>query len=389
MKKTTLYLGALLGAGLLLFGALSCSDGNGGDGGKQDGDWKVATMEENRSAATQLSREPFYTSNPETRQAAFSVSSEAHHLQFFGWSEEDDKRFTLNFPEDVSGYDRVILEYRMGCYGQQPGEWDHTTMLWVVNKADGQRYEIARAITPYGNWFDSNWSKTFYLDVTEYLPMLQGETEFHLYYNGWDGTDTRGHTVTTTYHFYEGVPERNVIYTAKLYDSSPNTNTGYRTWAYGVAGHSIEDAERMGRRSLKIPTDVKSLLLRVAITGHGHDQGTFTDRNGYFTRNAAEFDYNYYEIYVNSLPQNAPDGYIFYSNADNYTQAGTYQYDRANWAPGNPINVHWWEVKPCYNKDGEMMFNINLEGFDSAFDDPRAEGVAQYAVEVNLFGYDK
>ena len=388
MKKHLFSLSSLLLAGGLLIALSSCGGDETNSSGGGDKKPVEATPEECRKAATQLNREPFFTKNPEYRPAAYSVSSEAHRLNFFGWNESDDKRFTLQFPEDITGYDRVILEYRMGGYGDHPGEWDHTTMLFVVNKADGKRYEIARAITPYGNWFSGTWSKTFYLDVTEYLPMLQGETEFHLYYNGWDGQESRGHTVTTTYHFYEGIPERNVIYTANLYDSSPNNNTGYRSWAYGVEGHSIEDAERMGRRSLKIPTTVKSLLMRVAITGHGHDQGTFTDRKGYFTRNAAEFDYNYYKIFINSQPQ-SKEGYIFYSNADNYQQAGTYQYDRANWAPGNPINVQWWEVKPCYDANGEMHFNINLENFASEFDDPRSEGVAQYVVEVNLFGYDK
>ena len=142
------------------------------------------------------------------------------------------------------------------------------------------------------------------------------------------------------------------------------------------------------RDSFKLPAEVKSLLLRVAITGHGHDQGTFTDRAYYITRNAAEFDYNYYRILINGEPQETR-GHIFYSNADNYKQAGTYLYDRANWAPGNPINLQWWNIKPCHDENGEMSIDINLENFTSKFDDPKAEGVAQYAVEASLFGYDK
>lgn len=395
MRKKLLNLATLLSLGVLLLGASSCSEGEEGKGNtnngteKPDEEWHVATVEECRQAARQLHVEPFYTNNPEKRAAAFSVSSEAHRLNHFGWSESDDKRFTLQFPEDHKAFDRVILEYRMGGYGTNLGEWDHTTMIWVENKADGQWYEITRAITPYGNGFPGTWSKTFYIDVTEFLPILEGETNFRLYYNGWDGLETRGHTVTTTYHFYEGVPEREVIYTAKVYDSGPNSNTGYRTWAYGVEGHSIEGVEYMGRRTFKIPREVKSLLMRVAITGHGHDQGKFTDRTGYYTHNAAEFDYNYYRVMVNGERQESGDGYIFYSNANNYPQYGTYKYDRANWAPGNPINMQWWELKPCYDENGEMTIDLDLEGFKSQFDTPKAEGVAQYAVTVSLFGYDK
>ena len=347
-----------------------------------------ATEKELPNVTMQLEREPFYYANPESRTPAYSVASEAHRLSFFGWGEQTDKAFQMELPSEVSNIDRVLLEYRMGAWGNGPGEWDNTTMLFVEDKASGERYEIARAITPYGGGFGKLWNKSFWLDVTEYLPMLSGSTTFYLYYGGWDATDYRAHTTTVTLHYYAGKPKRNVVFTHELYDSSKDGNSGYRGWAYGVAGHDIEDASRLGERVVEIPESVKSLEMRVAITGHGHDQGKFVERVGYRTLNAAEFDHNYYELIIND-EHIATKGYIFYANDETYKQAGTYLYDRANWGPGLPINVQYWKIKRPDEGFGTLKLNLDLEEFVSEMTAPNAEGVAQYIIQVNLFGYDK
>lgn len=344
--------------------------------------------EKHDNTTHQLIREPFYYASPEVRTPAYSIASEEHRLEFFGWGESADKKFEMELPSDVSNIDRVLLEYRMGLWGNMPGEWDNTTMLFVEDKTSGERYEIARAITPYGNGFGKYWQKKFWLDVTEYLPLLSGNTTFYLYYGGWDARENRGHTVTATLHYYKGTPKRNVIFTHELYDSSRDGNSGYRGWAYGVEGHDIEDESRLGLRTIEVPKNVKSLEMRVAITGHGHDQGLFLERDNYRTKNAAEFDENYYEFVVNGELQEAV-GYIFYDNGDNYSQAGTYRYDRANWAPGNPINVQYWSIEAPEDGYGTMTIDLDLEEFKSAMTAPNAEGVAQYIVEVFLFGFDK
>ena len=336
----------------------------------------------------QLMIEPFHYTNPESRTPLYSVASEAHRLNFFGWGEQNDKQFEMELPANASNIDRVLLEYRMGAWGNKPGEWDNTTMLFIKDKVSGERYEIARAISPYGNGFGPAWNKSFWLDVTEYLPMLSGATTFYLYYGGWDATDTRAHTATFTFHYYQGSPQRNVIFTHKLYDSSRDGNSGYRAWAYGVQGHDIEDISRLGERTVEVPENVKTLEMRVAITGHGHDQGKFVERDGYRTLNAAEFDENFYEFILNGEPI-ATRGYIFFENSTTYKQAGTYKYDRANWGPGLPINVQYWRIKRPAEGYGTLSLNIDLERFESAMTEPNAEGVAQYIIEVNLFGYDK
>lgn len=56
-----------------------------------------------------------------------------------------------------------------------------------------------------------------------------------------------------------------------------------------------------------LPQEVKSLLMKVAVSGHGHDQGRFIERTGYVTRNAAEFDENTYTIVINGVTQKRPE----------------------------------------------------------------------------------
>lgn len=382
MKKMKHWMLCMAAASLsaALFAA-GCSEEN--DNGREPGGEEGGEKELAISMTGQI---PWYETNPEGRRGDFSVSTEAHRLEFFGWSEEEDERFTVSFPESTEGYRRAILTYRMGGWNEGPSEWDHTTMVFVRNKADGEWYELARAFTPYGGGFGSDWEKIFYMDVTEYLPMLTGETEFRLYYGGFDATDRRAHTVTLGFDLYEGTPERRTIYTAKVYDSSRN-ETSYRAWAYGFAAAPIEAAERLGERTFDIPAGVKSLEMKVSISGHGHDQGTFPDRVNYITKNAAEFDENTYEIVLNGQVQPFT-GRIFYDNSDNYWQTGTYLYDRANWAPGNPLNVHYWLIYNLPDKGGRLTLDLNLERFESIYTEAN-DGQARYIVEVDLFGFDE
>ena len=191
------------------------------------------------------------------------------------------------------------------------------------------------------------------------------------------------HATTLKFILYKGEPERKLIAVKNIYDSATTDNCGNRAWVYGIESHDIEAEERLGRRRVTIPTGTKSIELRLSITGHGHDQGTFPDL-GTTAVNAAEFDENIYTISINGTKQSA-QGRIFYSNANNYVQMGTYNYDRANWAPGNPVNVQYWRVLRTSNE--ALSIDIDLPRFESSFDSPNAEGVAQYIVQADLFIY--
>ncbi len=370
MNKKILY---FLFAAIAAF-TLTCCDSIGGG--------KLATV--------QMERPAWYNENPMSIDPVCSAGCDPIRLSFYGWGLDEDSVVTINFPEQTAECNRAILTYRMGGWNQGPSDWDMTTMIMVKDKNTGEFYEIARAFTPYGGSFGADWEKIYYLDVTEYIPMLKGETEFHIYYGGWDATDKKAHTATLTFNFYKEDGAPNTIYYAKIYDSRASSNTGYRHWAYGVEASDIEAPERLGIRNITVPKEVKELVMKVSISGHGHDQGKFIDRENYRTRNAAEFDRNTYEVVINNV--NKGTGEIFYDNGDTYKQAGTYKYDRANWGPGLPLSVHWWSIKNIPN-DGNVSIDLNLERFvsqhNSKEDALKQEGLASYIIEVDVFGLDK
>ncbi|WP_298063136.1 BACON domain-containing carbohydrate-binding protein [uncultured Rikenella sp.] len=349
-------------------------------------------------AAQLLDRAAYYEKYPTDLTAGtagkITVASSAIPLYFYGWGSDKDYTFSLDFPAaGTKSFRRAILSYRMGGMNGGPNDWDYTTQIFVRDKTTGGWYELTRAITPYGGSFGATWEKTFYMDVTEYLPMLAGTTEFRIYFDGdWGGPASTGkrHTVTLTFDLYEGEPERNTVWTAKVYDSHENDNTGYRRWGYGFSGENdIEGQKRLGERTFTVPAGVKNIEMKVTFTGYGHDQGRFPDRTGYATRNCAEFDRNTYTVTLNGTSAAYP-GIIFVECGGNYSQAGTYNLDRANFCPGNPAIVHYWRLIDVPQDGGQMTLNLDLERFISEFSGPKAnDGVASYFIEADLFGFDK
>lgn len=332
----------------------------------------------------QLLRKAWYNEPPITEESKFTVTHEAQRLSYFGSNVNDDAEIHMTFPDNTTEYNRAILTYTMAGWNEGPAEWDMTTQIMIYDKATEEYYEIARAITPYGGSFRADWNKSFYLDVTEYLPMLTGDVEFRVYYGGWDATDTHAHTVQMTFNLYsvDNTTDRRPIYHTKIYDSRVN-DAGMRSWIYGSDSIPIENDEYLGLREFTVPTDVKSLLMKVSITGHGMEQGRFPDREGYSTKNAAEFDYNTYDIVLNG--ESKALGMIYYDNSNTYAQAGTYKFDRANWGPGLPINTQWWYIAnfPEVEGDRKMTIDLNLERYIS----PAKKGSAYYIIQVDIFGF--
>lgn len=334
------------------------------------------------------------------RVADYTVATlEPIKLHFFGWSADEDYRFSLSFPENIQEYGFAQLTYTMCGWNKGPAAWDMTTQIMVRDKETNEWYELTRCITPYGGSFGADWSRTYYMNISEFLPLLQGETEFKIFYCGWDATDERAHAVFLQFDLYKqesryGEP----FWRQKIYDSSiDGGNTGYRSWAYGVQpdtlgnDHSIEHPDRLGLRTLTIPAGTQNVLLRVCFTGHGQDaltgaQGKFPNRPGYRANNTAEFDQNFYTIHLNGETIDQ-QGFIWEINTKNYRQAGTYKYNRAGWGPGKPCNVQHWLMTNFAAQGETVTLDFDLDEYISKNTSPRAESVAQFYVEVDAYGY--
>ena len=355
---------------------------------RQEYEPMTVTLDDERGWMTELDFDSLYRI-----QDADIAQSDTMRLHFFGWGLDEDTLFTVQLPENVNQYGRCFVRYTMCGWKNGPADWDMTTLIRVKDKETGEWYELSRCITPYGGSFKSDWQKVYYLDVTPLLPLLQGNTEFRIFYCGWDATDKRAHACQLSFCYFKGKNSNGrPAWHQKIYDSTINGNTGYRSWAYGVEGHSIEDAERLGQRVIQIPAGTKNIVIRSCITGHGQDaltvgNGKFPTRTGYKAHNVAEFDYNEYQFVLNgdSLPKT---GYLFEENGDNYKQAGTYKYDRCGWGPGKPCNVHYWTIHRIPSDTETITLDFDLDPYISKNTAPNAESIAQYYVEVDAFGYN-
>ena len=322
-----------------------------------------------------------------------TVSTDPIRLHFFGWNLEEDSLIHLTFPDSTEQYGRVWLTYRMGGWNEGPAEWDMTTMIKIYDKENDQWLELVRAITPYGGSFGDAWEKFFYIDVTEFLPLLKGDVDLRIFYCGWDATDTRAHTAKLTFSFYGGPnPYGEPMGWQKIYDSTlPNPGgNGYRAWSYGVQGWSIEDESRLGNRTIDVPAGATTVLLRVCITGHGQDayngKGYFPNRSNTRSNSCAEFDKNHYTISLNGEPMK-PQGYIWELNGSthNYSQAGTYHYNRGGWGPGKPCNVQHWIIGKIPAEGEKITINFDLEEYISPCTKPNDDKVACYYVMTDAF----
>lgn len=324
--------------------------------------------------------------------AACHVQSDTFRLHFYGWSQSEDSVFHVSLPEKTASYGRCFIEYAMLGWNKGPAEWDMTTQIMVKDKQSGEWYELTRCITPYGGSFAASWSKLYYLDVTPLMQLLSGDTEFKIFYCGWDANDRRAHACSLGFYYFSGTnPNGHPAWHQKVYDSTLNGNSGYRSWSYGIRGHSIEDSTRLGERTIYVPKGTKRIVLRSCFTGHGQDAykglGRFPNRTGYKAVNPAEFDYNEYTITLNG-EKLSTTGYIFEKNANNYRQAGTYQYDRCGWGPGKPCNVHYWTIDNIPSDMGVITIDLDLDEYISPNTEPNADSVAQFYVEVDAYGFD-
>lgn len=332
--------------------------------------------------------------------AIYTVATDsAIKLEFYGWAEDKDRRFSLQMPSSGS-FRRVLLEYTMCAWAEGCSDWDMLTEIWLRNPVDSQWYELQRAITPYGRRFTAGWEKHFYMDVTHLLPILMQEqpVEFKVFYGGFDASETRAHAFRLKFYFFDGENKYGKpTYCTKIYDSFTSGNNGYRAWAYGIDTASIEAPERLGLRQVQLPPGTTKALLRVCFTGHGQEVSTSQEcqgheYQGYFpgrgtkASNPAEFDRNWYTLIINGEAWKER-GFIWENNRGNYDQAGNQTYNRAGWGPGKPANTHYWMLNEI-PADGRITIDLDLDEYVSNCTSPNAAYVANYYVMADIFAFE-
>ncbi len=115
------------------------------------------------------------------------------------------------FPSAETTYRKVMLNITYACPdGLHCGEWDYIDHIFLrrVNSTTTDslssdtavenftRIELARMISPYGWRFDSTWSFTWSVDITDFSLLLHDSVQIEFKHTGYESNDDRGWLIT-------------------------------------------------------------------------------------------------------------------------------------------------------------------------------------------------
>jgi hypothetical protein len=256
---------------------------------------------------------------------------------------------------------KVNLRYTLGCPDKGCSEWDYTTRVFINKIENNQKtkYEISRLITPYANGFRKDWERTFYADVTDYLPLLKDSVEVEVFYDGWQD----GFTATLDFDIIMGKSNRNPVKIIPVYQGS---------FPYGSPDQPIESF--LIPKKFAMDSNYQSVRMVVLQTGHGFGGN----------ENCAEFCPKHHYIKVNG---NEVYRHLLWRDDCGlnplYPQPGTWLYDRSNWCPGDIVHPLEYELTPFVQRGDSFVVDIDMEPFQNI-----NNNYCSYIVSANLIFYD-
>ncbi len=206
-------------------------------------------------------------------------------------------------------------------------------------------YEITRYITPYGQGFPKDWTRTWTMDVTDFAflfhdSVIHDSLELRSYYDGW----TPGSLYTLSFDFIEGTPARKTYRADLIYN-------GYFT--YGNPDNPINN--HLPATNIFFDPKADLITLRLVVSGHGSDQ------NG-----ACEFIDRTHSILVNGAERYQQ--HLWREDcSSNYTfpQTGTYWLSRAGWCPGDLVFPWDYDLGSFSKKGDSLSVQYAMEDYES------------------------
>ena len=211
------------------------------------------------------------------------------------------------------------------------------------------KFELLSLVTPYGNGLSLGaQGKTFWFDVTDYAPVLRGEKFLSVELGGQyqEELDIR-------FYFIKGTPPRDVLGIQNIWPFR-------RGWF-----DQIQDDRFFEPRQVALRADAAGYKIRASITGH-EQNGEFTPREHYINLNGGEQEFPF-EVWKEC------------GDIPIYPQGGTWLFNRAGWCPGDPTEVHEFEITDMAAPGGSVEIDYGLNGpFLSS---------ANYLVSTQLVSY--
>jgi hypothetical protein len=226
-----------------------------------------------------------------------------------------------------------------------------------------ESYEIARAITPYGQ------GVVLWFDVSDYRPLLHDSVNLFSvacgYSNGWD--------VTTDFYFIEGIPP---MHPYKI------TNLWNGTWQYGNTANPIDNH----LQPISLLVDSQSVYDKIRLITTGHGFGCSPNQN------VAEFFDVTHHLNVNGSNLNQRLWRSDCGRNPLYPQGGpgrysTWYYKRANWCPGSYVKPYDYNVTSLVNSNDSLTVDYNLQAY-TVTNVPSGAYAPEYYIQSQAIFYD-
>lgn len=241
-------------------------------------------------------------------------------------------------------YSKAILQIDLGCASYGCCAWDYTYRGFFSKKINDSSFndiEVARLITPYSSFmrkgrygYDSTWVHPYIYDVTDYLPLLRGDSVFYsASTGGWDDKGKFGFKHTVTLYLIKGDTLRNPVRVIPAFQD----NYRYHDSA------QMDSVIQLYKFRLKKGENFAKL--RNIITGHDQE-GEFSPIQFYVKLNGKQ-------IYQKRLWKTDCDKNPI------QPQSGTWIFSRTNWCPGekvNEIEVHLPNLIGYEDNEIEIVF---------------------------------
>ncbi|HKK20843.1 MAG TPA: peptide-N-glycosidase F-related protein, partial [candidate division Zixibacteria bacterium] len=185
------------------------------------------------------------------------------------------------FPSDSTQYRKVTLYVTYACPDTQHcGEWDYIDNV-LLRRTGGESgkvkdIELARLISPYGWQFDSTWSFTWHVDITDFSFLLHDSVQIEFRHGGYEKNDDRGWLITLDFAVSEGRPAVQVLGMDSLWCG---------TIPYGDPAKPTDST--LEPISFTDTNNATMARLRILQTGHGMDD----------MENCAEFCSKWRQVY--------------------------------------------------------------------------------------------
>jgi hypothetical protein len=200
-------------------------------------------------------------------------------------------------------------------------------------------YEIARFITPYGQWFAKDREFDWVYDVTDYASLLRDSVEIRTLYSGY----SQGSLFTLDFDLIEGIAPKDVYKIENIYTGS---------FAYGNPNDPIEN--HLPATTIKVDSASTVTTLKITTTGHG----------GGGTDNAAEFSDKTHSIKVNGVQRWRQ--HLWRDDCGQnpvFPQAGTWYFQRGGWCPGDEVYPYYYDLTSLIPRGTSGTIDYDMEPY--------------------------